>query len=810
MRQQSELAFTTMLGSSSKATALLDKLQDFAAKTPFQFKDLILQTQRLMAMGIAADDVIPTLTSLGDAVAGLAGGSEGIQRAVTALGQMAAAGKVTAQDMRQLTELGIPAWRYLAEAIGTDTAGAMEAVSKRSVDAATGIAALTKGMDRDFGGLMAKQSKTFGGLMSTMADTFQIVSGRVMKPFFEEMTSGLQGIADFMGTPAFSQGLTSFMGVLGTIFGLMKEVILVVSGFDPGAGGILKNLLGPEAAAALMGAFASIREGVKTLLKGIGDLFAFLSGENALAVFLRTVVGAVAVGTLYALGGALKALGEALSFLNEQTVEAELVRTVIAGVAVALGTLWTIGKLSALPHAFMAFIGPVTTLVGIMGGPLTLALLAIAAAAVLIVTHWGDITRIFNESVAGWGAIFDALGTTVRQFLDGLVNGVKTTVGQWGEMFNAIGTKVHDTLVGAIEAVGEFFNDLGTAIRNAADTVAKMWSTFWDKPLYWISFFITSAILNVGKFFEDLWKKITEGFEATKKQFGDFTTARKNEWGQFFSDLGSRVNQFFNGGGGEEPLDKRISTGFDKTKAVWGEFTTQRKNEWGQFFSDLGSRVNQFFNGGGGEPALGTRVDQGLQPTRTAFIDFSTQRLAEWGQFFSDLGTKVDAFFNGPPSLGDRIASFISEMGPAIGAALGRLKDQIFAGIGGAISGAIENIKNGARDAVRAAEEAARQQAEAHSPSRLFMRLGRDMMAGLSGGIRRSQDDVKDALEGIGTPLAKFGAPGVTVRREFVIDIRSSDGSVNTATLDTIRRVVDETFGGILGEATREARGGLA
>lgn len=210
LKQQADIAFTTMLGSGEKAKVFLDDLQQFAAATPFEFPELLQASQRLLAMGFAAEDVKPTLTAIGDAVAALGGSGELVGRVTTALGQMQAKGKASAEEMNQLTEAGIPGWKFLAEAIGTDVAGAMDRVSKGAVDAETVIGAVVAGMNNDFGGMMEKQSKTFGGLLSTLKDTFTQVSGTVMQPLFALVTDGLASIVAWTSRPEFAEGVAKF------------------------------------------------------------------------------------------------------------------------------------------------------------------------------------------------------------------------------------------------------------------------------------------------------------------------------------------------------------------------------------------------------------------------------------------------------------------------------------------------------------------------------------------------------------------------------------------------------------------------
>ena len=168
--QQTQAAMTNMLGSAERAQSLLSDLQNFAAKTPFEFNDVAAATQKFLAFGFTAEQVIPTLTAVGDAAAGVGLGKEGVDRVTLALGQMAAKAKVQSDEMLQLTEAGIPAWQMLADKIGVSIPQAMDMVSKGAVDAQTGLQALVGGMEEKFGGMMEQQSSTITGTWSNMMD----------------------------------------------------------------------------------------------------------------------------------------------------------------------------------------------------------------------------------------------------------------------------------------------------------------------------------------------------------------------------------------------------------------------------------------------------------------------------------------------------------------------------------------------------------------------------------------------------------------------------------------------------------------
>ncbi len=225
MRQQAEIAFTTMLGDGQQAKDFLADLTKFAAETPFELPGLISASQKFLAMGFAAKDVIPILTSVGDAVAGLGGGQEQIDRATLALGQMAAKGKASADEMLQLTELGIPAWQALADKIGVSVPEAMKQVENGTVDSGTAINAVLTSMDDHFAGLMEQQSHTFAGLLSTMKDTFGQAAGQVVEPFFERATHGMQLLADATSTPEFQAKLSQMADGFESLLNAMGPVV---------------------------------------------------------------------------------------------------------------------------------------------------------------------------------------------------------------------------------------------------------------------------------------------------------------------------------------------------------------------------------------------------------------------------------------------------------------------------------------------------------------------------------------------------------------------------------------------------------
>ena len=190
------VGFTTMLGSGDAAAAMLSDLKAFADTTPFEFADLTAAASKMVAMGTAAEDVIPTLTIVGDTAAGLGLGKAGIDRITLALMQMSSKGKIGGDDLRQLAEAGIPAMKFLADGAGVSTAEMAKLVEKGLVPAKEGVQTLLANMKQDFGGLMAKQAETASGKLSTMKDAVAGLGTEIGKSLVPSVKDGADVIIE--------------------------------------------------------------------------------------------------------------------------------------------------------------------------------------------------------------------------------------------------------------------------------------------------------------------------------------------------------------------------------------------------------------------------------------------------------------------------------------------------------------------------------------------------------------------------------------------------------------------------------------
>lgn len=306
--ETTEISFTTMLGSSEAALDMMDQLADFAAHTPFELSGLQTATRQLLAYGFTAEDVIPMLTAVGDATAALGTGQAGIESVTRALGQMQAKQKVSAEEMLQLTEQGIPAWEYLAEAIGTDTAGAMEQVSDGAVTASEGISALIDGMNRDFGGMMDAQSKTVAGLMSNLSDAIEQPLMKLRETdAYERFADALSNVVDSAGP--FVESLLPHMekGLDGAA-GLIDKAADAMDSFAEMSEEGQANMLGVVAAAAGAGPALTVLGGALRVVGTVGSGLGSILGKAGDAIGSLSKQSSTAAGGVGKLTGGLSLL----------------------------------------------------------------------------------------------------------------------------------------------------------------------------------------------------------------------------------------------------------------------------------------------------------------------------------------------------------------------------------------------------------------------------------------------------------------------------------------------------------------------
>ena len=186
--QTARIGLQAFLGDADKANALFRDIQAFAEKSPFEFKDLLEGSNRLLAFNFEAKEILPTLRATSAAMGALGGDRGKLNDLITALGQIKSAGKITGEEMRQLRNAGIPALDFLAKGFGKTTAEIDRAVRDGIVPADAAIRALLNGMTERFGAFDAAVSSTTKVALSNFKDALGRLADESLQRFLPDLT----------------------------------------------------------------------------------------------------------------------------------------------------------------------------------------------------------------------------------------------------------------------------------------------------------------------------------------------------------------------------------------------------------------------------------------------------------------------------------------------------------------------------------------------------------------------------------------------------------------------------------------------
>lgn len=187
--ESSRIAFESKLGSAKAAESFLQEIYKFDEKSPFDTMEIVGITQQMMNLGWTSKDVLNDLGTIGDWSASLGKGEEGISAVTRALGQMRMKGKLSSEEMLQLTEAGVSAWQYLADYMGKDISTIREMAEDGAIDVDTAIKGILTGMGEYTGAAASLADRTVSGLIDQIKSLFKTY---VVLPWGEGLAKGFK------------------------------------------------------------------------------------------------------------------------------------------------------------------------------------------------------------------------------------------------------------------------------------------------------------------------------------------------------------------------------------------------------------------------------------------------------------------------------------------------------------------------------------------------------------------------------------------------------------------------------------------
>lgn len=190
-REQTKLAFNTMLGEG-EASSFLGKLKDFGAATPFSYDSLTNTARTLLAYGYDKDEIIPSLTKIGDAAAAMGMSDEDRTFVAKSLGRMKTTNKANLEYLNPLLERGVDVYGYLSNAYGMGKDELSDALSKGQLSGSDVADVVLNAIGKEYAGMMDEQSQTYGGLKNTLDDLKTDLDAAAGEGYNEYMKSSMK------------------------------------------------------------------------------------------------------------------------------------------------------------------------------------------------------------------------------------------------------------------------------------------------------------------------------------------------------------------------------------------------------------------------------------------------------------------------------------------------------------------------------------------------------------------------------------------------------------------------------------------
>lgn len=230
MFEDAEAAFTPMVGGAEQAAMMVERLNQAAATTPYQFGQLSdVASQLLVTMGGDIDKTIDRMLMLGDTARGQ---SDKLRRITLGYNKALLKQRVDMESLNIIVENGVPVLNEMAAATGKSTKQILEMVSKGGLK----VEDLTASFKRltSEGGMFYKgmdiASKTLSGRISTFWDNIKIAAAGLGKAFAPALKATVIEMTDLSKAAAkwakANEGLikSKFESFLKSVRNLMKDI----------------------------------------------------------------------------------------------------------------------------------------------------------------------------------------------------------------------------------------------------------------------------------------------------------------------------------------------------------------------------------------------------------------------------------------------------------------------------------------------------------------------------------------------------------------------------------------------------------
>lgn len=614
-----------MAQASPRAEELLKWIQLLAINSPFDQEGVANAFRTALAYGFTTEEAQRLTEAELDFVAATGQSIAVADGIALALGQMRARGKVSAEELNQLSERGLGVNQVL-ETMGFG----LKDVEKGLVPVDALIEALIKDMEI-FEGAGQKQSTTFAGLIASLSDLKSIG----LREFFTGTFTAIQPyLADFVGM------LTSAALETGSIRELGDALGVYV------AGGIQQIVQFATQMQEIFGAFQT--GGIGGLVAALGitpDAVSLIEKFQGMITDIANAVSGPLLSAFSGLseGGLLDSFNQAISFVNEHFEE-------FKGALMGIGAVLAGGVFAALVAGILSLLTPINLIIAgaaLLGaawmgnwfGIRDTLTEAWATIQPILVNLWEwlktnvpaaiqTLSDIWNNTLLpGFTRIYEVVSTEVLPAFQELMNTFTDATGGT----QGLSDLWNSTLLPAIKAVGDFlvntlfpaWVELEVFLAGALATAITTLADYWQNYLFPAMGKVKDAAVAMG----ELWSNTLEPAIVSVGDYLNVTLV------PLLESIGNLFNAV-------------INKALEASAGLWKNVLFPAITKVGNFLKDtlsptfekIGKSVNDDVS-----PVL-KDLGEVVFPLLQEGLDYVTEAIKDVIAYFDSLAAKVNSF----------------------------------------------------------------------------------------------------------------------------------------------------------------------
>ena len=642
-------------------------MQKLARETNANSEDTLKLSTTFIGLGDSAKSAVSKTEALVKANQAFGGTGENLKGVAQAYGQMSASGKVTAENINQLTDnntaLGaslkdtimqmnpqLKQYRSFNEAVSAG-AVSMEMLDKAMQKAANGSSSATKTIRDTWSGFNEDLSQS---LLPTLEALTPVINALIDKmddwgkgagkaienvvKYFQDLFKQLQQNGAITQFSAIWDNLKS---AFGSVIGIIGNLIKSFAGVDDSTA---KNKTSVENVAGVIGSLASkFADITKSIADFVGKISESKSATDAVKVALVALAGAFVA--MKVINGIIKAY--------------ETYNKVVEAATIIQGAF----------NAIMA-VNPFV-LLGI-------AIAAVVAALVYFFTQtetgkkaWASFVDFLKSAWDGIVSFFSGIGQWFADIWNGAVDGAK-----------AIWQGLVDWFIGIVQGIQNIWNGITTFFTTLWTTVIggiqSVWggvTGFFSGIFNAVSSVVSTVFSAIGGFAGSAWNVLVGVWSAVAGFFGGIFNAVKGVVSSVFSAIGSFASSAW---GVVQSIWSAVSGFFS------GIFNSVRSivsgvfSAFGGFASSAWGAISGVFNGVGGFfSGVFNGAKNAVSGVFSAFGGFASNAYNAITGVFSGLGSFFSGLFGGISSTIDSVlggvTNTINNISGAINGIAGKL-----------------------------------------------------------------------------------------------------------------------------------------